>query len=451
LIPAGQSGPERAETDRAAFRLRVILRGCPAPWVPGGRRADRCLSRGDLLLDNGPPGLLIVMAMSEKESLEISVVIPCLDEAETVASCVREAVSALFKEGIAGEVVVADNGSTDGSQEFAREAGARVVHVAQRGYGHALQGGIEAARGRYVLMGDADGSYDFGELSRFLAVLRQGHDLVMGCRMPRGGGRIEPGAMPWKHRWIGNPVLSGLGRLFFRAPVDDFHCGLRAFRRDAVLGLGLRTGGMEFASEMVVKATLAGLRIGQVPVTLRPDRRSRPPHLRSWRDGWRHLRFMLLYSPTWLFLVPGIACTVAGGLGFAVLLPGPLSLGGITFDLNSLLVASVVLVLGFQTLAFGLFVKTYAAKAGLLPGPRPGLVRFVEGRPVEYFAVLGLLFILAGLGILGRAMLAWSAAGFGPLPVQESLRMVISSVTCLTLGAQTIFAGFVLGVLGLEQ
>lgn len=376
---------------------------------------------------------------------------PCLNEAETIVACIEEAFASLHKGNIAGEVIVADNGSTDSSQVLAAQAGARVVKVGYRGYGHALKAGIQAARGKYIIMGDADGSYDFGELTRFLELLRNGYDLVMGCRLPKGGGAIEPGAMPWKHRWIGNPVLSGLGRLFFRAPVDDFHCGLRAFRREAILSLGLFTGGMEFASEMVVKATLASLKIGQVPVTLRPDGRSRPPHLRSWRDGWRHLRFMLLYSPNWLFLIPGILLTVLGGLGFLILLPGPLKVGDVTFDLNSLLVSSVSLIMGFQTLAFALFVKTYAANTGLLPGPKPRLIRLIEGRPVEWGIGIGLLFILGGLTCLAKAVLAWQAVDFGPLPYQDSLRTVITSVTGLTLGLQTIFSGFVLAILGLER
>lgn len=387
----------------------------------------------------------------DNKPIEISVVMPCLNEAETIVACIEEAFASLHKGNIAGEVIVADNGSTDSSQVMAAQAGARVVKVGYRGYGHALKAGIQAARGKYIIMGDADGSYDFGELTRFLELLHNGYDLVMGCRLSKGGGAIEPGAMPWKHRWIGNPVLSGLGKLFFRAPVDDFHCGLRAFRRKAILSLSLCTGGMEFASEMVIKATLASLKIGQVPITLRPDGRSRPSHLRSWSDGWRHLRFMLLYSPNWLFLIPGILLTVLGGLGFLILLPGPLKAGDVTFDLNSLLVSSVSLIMGFQTLAFALFVKTYAANTGLLPGPKPRLIRLIEGRPVEWGVGIGLLFILGGLTCLAKAVLAWQAVDFGPLPYQDSLRTVITSVTGLTLGVQTIFSGFVLAILGLER
>ncbi|MFZ3046718.1 MAG: glycosyltransferase family 2 protein, partial [Desulfatirhabdiaceae bacterium] len=231
---------------------------------------------------------------------------PCLNEAETIEACVKEALAAIRTAGVFGEVLIADNGSTDESCAIAQHAGARVITIHRKGYGSALQGGIEAAHGRYILMGDADGSYDFSELSKFLEKLNAGHDLVMGCRFPRYGGTIQPGAMPWKHRWIGNPILSAIGKLFFSSPIHDFHCGLRAFRKEAILKLGLKTTGMEFASEMVVKASLSNLKIEQVPITLRPDGRSRPPHLRSWRDGWRHLRFMLLYSPLWLFILPGL-------------------------------------------------------------------------------------------------------------------------------------------------
>ncbi len=388
--------------------------------------------------------------MEDNGSLEVTILMPCLNEAETIEGCVREALEAVRKHGVVGEVLVADNGSIDGSDEIAKKAGARVISVTEKGYGHALIAGIQAARGKFVLMGDADGSYDFGELPNFLKRLREGYDLVMGCRLPRGGGTIEPNAMPWKHRWLGNPVLSGLGRLFFKAPVDDFHCGLRAFRRDAMLSLGLKTGGMEFASEMVMKAQLGSLRICQIPVTLRPDKRSGTPHLRSWRDGWRHLRFMLLYSPNWLFVIPGASITLLGLIGFLILLPGPLTLGGITFDLNSLLISSVTMILGYQTLAFALFVKIYAANSGLIPGKRSCLLRWIEGRSVEVGIMVGVVFMLAGIACLVANVLAWKEAGFGRLPVQESLRMTIVTVTALTLGIQTVFSGFVIAILGLK-
>jgi glycosyltransferase involved in cell wall biosynthesis len=384
------------------------------------------------------------------QELDISILMPCLNEAETLACCIAEAWSAITETGLTGEVLVADNGSTDGSIAIAENAGARVVHVSEKGYGNALSAGIQAAYGRYVLMGDADGSYDFTELPGFLEKLYQGSDLVIGCRFPRCGGRIHPGAMPWKHRWIGNPVLSFLGRLFFSSPVDDFHCGLRAFRRDALVELGLKTAGMEFASEMVVKASLSGLRITQIPIVLRKDGRSRPPHLRSWRDGWRHLRFMLLYSPLWLFILPGLLMTVVGGAGFILLLPEPLLIGRVTFDLSTLLVSSTCLFVGVQLFGFGLFIKAYAVTTGLLPGKEIWL-KLVKGKPVEWGIALGLVFILAGTGYLIHATLLWKAAAFGPMPYQTILRRVIASITAIGLGIQAMVYGFALAVIGLER
>ena len=388
--------------------------------------------------------------MTLTDEVEISIVIPCLNEAETLQGCVVEAFAALESNGVTGEVIVADNGSSDGSQEIARQAGARVITVCRKGYGNALQGGIRASEAEYVLMGDADGSYDFGELPRFLEKLREGFDLVMGCRFPRFGGSIERGAMPWKHRWIGNPVLSGLGKLFFNSPVHDFHCGLRAFRKKAIMDLKLSTGGMEFASEMVVKSTLCQLKIDQIPITLRCDRRSSSPHLRSWRDGWRHLRFLLLYSPKWLFVLPGLLLTIAGAFGFILLLPKPFTIRGVTFDLNSLLVSSVAMLTGFQVLAFGLFTKAYAVNIGLLPG-KEYWHRLVNGCAVEWGIGIGLVLMVSGLGLLIHAILYWKAAGFGPLPYQISHRMVILAVTLISLGIQASVYGFALNILGLQR
>lgn len=382
--------------------------------------------------------------------MEVTILMPCLNEAETLAQCIDEAQQALRQTGLTGEIIVADNGSTDGSVGIARGAGARVVAVAEKGYGSALMGGIAAAQGQYIVMGDADGSYDFNEAPRFIERLRLGDDLVMGCRLPKGGGTIEPGAMPWKHRWIGNPALSGLGRVLFGVSVDDFHCGLRAFRRDAIIRLGLNSPGMEFASEMVVKAALAGLKLSQIPITLRPDGRSRSPHLRSWRDGWRHLRFMLLFSPNGLFVYPGLALMSFGMLCFLLLLPEPVQIGSVTFDLNSLLVASAAMIVGFQILVFGAFVRIYAMNMGLLP-VADRWRRFVEGRPVEWGIAVGLIFCLAGLGYLTVAVLEWRSLGFGPLPVQDSLRMVIPAVVAVSLGVQAVFSGFALAILGLKR
>jgi glycosyltransferase involved in cell wall biosynthesis len=386
--------------------------------------------------------------MSEKQDLEVTILMPCLDEAEALAGCVEEALRALRASGCEGEVLVADNGSTDGSQEIARKAGARVVLVVARGYGNALIGGIRAARGRYVLMGDADGSYDFGELPRFLESLRQGADIVMGCRFPSGGGTIMPGAMPWKHRWIGNPVLSWLGRVFFKVPVQDFQCGLRAVRRDAALPLGLTCPGMEFASEMVVKAVVARLKFAQVPITLRPDRRKRPPHIRSWRDGWRHLRFLLVYSPKWLFFLPGMLLALLGLVGFLLLLPGPVTVGQVTFDTNTLLVCAMSLLVGLQALFFAVHSKAYACSIGLLP-PDPRIERLLTLPYVEIATVAGLLLMLLGGGALLAATMQWEKAGFGSLSHASSLRVVIPAVTGIALGAQVMFSAFALAVIGL--
>jgi glycosyltransferase involved in cell wall biosynthesis len=389
-------------------------------------------------------------AAAEVSALEVSVLMPCLNEAETLPACIREALAALKAAGVAGEVLVADNGSSDGSRAVARAAGARVIEVARRGYGNALLGGIAAARGRYVLMGDADGSYDFGALPRFLAALRAGADLVMGCRLPSGGGRILPGAMPWKHRWIGNPVLTALGRLFFTAPVHDFHCGLRAFRREAVAGLGLQCPGMEFASEMVVRATFAGLAVTEVPVALRPDGRSRPPHLRSWRDGWRHLRFMLLFSARWLFLVPGLSLAALSLAVFLRLAVGPARLGGVTFDTNTLIVASAGLTAGVQLVLFGVLAKAFAVQQGIAP-PAPLLTRLRRLRPVELGIAGGAGLVLFGLGYLLVAVEQWREAGFGALSYPDSLRVVVPAVTAFALGIQLAFAGFALAVIDLGR
>ncbi len=382
---------------------------------------------------------------------EISIVMPCLNEEKSLEACIHEAIDAIEKSGVTGEVVVADNGSTDNSVNIALNAGARVVNVKSRGYGSALQGGIDGSRGKFVLMGDADGSYDFGELPGFLKLLQEGNDLVMGCRLPKGGGTIEKGAMPWKHRWIGNPVLSGLGKLFFQSPVVDFHCGLRAFRRDAILSLDLQTPGMEFASEMVIKAQLQGLKIGQIPITLRCDKRSAPPHLRSFRDGWRHLRFMLLYSPKWLFVFPGLFIFFMGLIGSILLLPRPMTIfNGITLDLNTLLVSSTAILVGFQIFFFGIFTKAYAVSNGLLPG-KDYWFKLINGKSVEIGIIIGFIIILTGTIILGDALIQWKTANFGQISYQESLRKVIPAVICIGLGIQTVVSGFALAILGLKR
>jgi glycosyltransferase involved in cell wall biosynthesis len=384
-------------------------------------------------------------------AIDLTILMPCLNEAETISFCVRQAVDAIEAGNIAGEVVVADNGSTDGSQAIAIAEGARVVDVPVRGYGAALIAGIEAARGTYILMADADASYHFEHLPRFLAKLDEGDDLVMGNRF---AGSIEPGAMPPLHRYLGNPVLSALGRIFFSIPVRDFHCGLRGFRRDAILGLGLRTTGMEFASEMVVKSSLAGLRIAEVPTTLSPDGRTRPPHLRSWRDGWRHLRFLLLYSPRWLFFYPGIAALVAGLVCSGALLPGPLTLNfgqaHYTFDVDTLTYALGLVLIGAHITVFAVSAKVFATQEGFLP-PNPQLERLFKTVTLETGLLLGVFLLILGAGILAYALFLWHAAGFGNMSPTRMLRLTLPSATAFMLGVEVIFASFFLSLLGLKR
>jgi glycosyltransferase involved in cell wall biosynthesis len=384
---------------------------------------------------------------SEMPSCELSIVMPCLDEAETIATCVTKARTFLEQSGIDGEVCVADNGSTDGSQEIARSCGARVIEVPEKGYGNALMGGIEGAHGTYVIMGDADDSYDFLHLQPFVDQLRAGDDLVMGNRF-RGG--IVPGAMPPLHRYVGNPVLSFVGRLFFGIPVGDFHCGLRGFRRDAVLALNLRTTGMEFASEMVVRSSLAGLRISEVPTTLSPDGRSRPPHLRSWRDGWRHLRFLLLFSPRWLFLYPGLALMAVGLLALVRLSFGPVTLGSTSFDIGSLIYAAAAVIIGYQAVVFAILTKVYSINHGLLP-PDPRLDRVFRWARLETGLLAGALLVLLGLVLSVAAAVQWSEVGFGSLDPSENIRHVVPAAVALAIGMQTIFNSFFLSVLGLGR
>jgi hypothetical protein len=381
--------------------------------------------------------------MPAEAPLTISVVMPCLNEAETVARCVAEARTALAAAGLDGEVLVADNGSTDGSRELAESAGARVVAVLERGYGAALAGGFAAARGRYVVMGDADLSYDFGAVPEFVKALDAGADLVMGSRFL---GVIEEGAMPPLHRWLGNPVLTGLGRLFFRTDVSDFHCGLRAFRRDALLALDLRTTGMEYASEMVVKAVLFGLKISEIPVRLRRDGRSRPPHLRTWRDGWRHLRFLLLYSPRWLFLVPGLVLALAGAALIVWLLPGPRALGPATLDVHTMLAGAAMVLVGASAIFSGVCAKVFGITEGLLPRD-PFLDRiFDRWVTLETGLLAGTVCLLAG-----GVVVLWAGAGFHGLSYTQTMRWMIPGVLLLVLGAQALFGSFFLSLLGVRR
>jgi len=372
-------------------------------------------------------------------TLELSIVMPCLNEAETLATCIGKARDYLERHKIAGEVLIADNGSSDGSQEIATNSGARVVPIPERGYGSALRGGIAAAKGQYIIMGDADDSYDFTNLSPFLEKLRQGYDLVMGNRFQGG---IKPGAMPVLHKYLGNPVLTWLGRLFFGSPCGDFHCGLRGFSKRAIEQLNLRTTGMEFASEMVVKASLYGLKITEVPTTLSPDGRSRPPHLKTWRDGWRHLRFLLMYSPRWLFLYPGLALMFLGFVATIWFMTQP--------RVHTLLYSATALIIGFQIVSFAIFTKAFAISEGLLPEDRK-LRRFLRYINLEVGLIIGVILFLLGIGGSVYALYIWNARLYGALDPAVTMRIVIPSVTALALGVQVIFSSFFLSVLGLKR
>lgn len=382
--------------------------------------------------------------MPAPSPLELTILMPCLNEAETLAVCIDKAGSFLQRSGVIGEVLIADNGSTDGSQEIAIEHGARVVDVVEKGYGSALIGGITAAAGRYIIMGDADDSYDFANLDQFIELLRAGDELVMGNRL-RGG--IEPGAMPPLHKYLGNPVLSWIGRALFRSPITDFHCGLRGFNRQSMLDLHLQTSGMEFASEMVVKATLDGLRVSEVPTTLKKDGRSRPPHLRSWRDGWRHLRFLLIFSPRWLFLIPGAVLFFMGLIGTVYLAFGPIVIGGIGFDISSQIYLSALTAVGYQSVIFAILTKIYAQHEGFRIPRSRNFERLEKRISLESGALVGLGLFTLGLTIGIVQFVSWSNAGFGALDAATTVRIAVPAALLMVLGAQTIMAGLFLGVL----
>ena len=378
---------------------------------------------------------------------ELSVVMPCLNEAETLAVCIKKAQSFFEKEGIAGEVIIADNGSTDGSQQIADSLGAKVVTVERKGYGSALQGGIQAAQGKYVIMGDADDSYEFSNLMPYVTQLRAGYDLVMGNRF-KGG--VKKGAMPFLHKYLGNPVLSFLGRLFFKTNIKDFHCGLRGFSKEAYTKMELKTTGMEFASEMVVKASLLNLKITEVPTVLSPDGRTRPPHLNTWRDGWRHLRFLLLYSPTWLFLFPGMVLMVAGLIISGVLLANPVTINGITFDVHTLLFSAGSVLVGFQFLLFYGLTKVYTVENELLPKPKK-YDRWFSAFNLEKGLIIGALMVLVGIGLSFYAYFGWKHINYGDITNSQTLRVVIPAVTTILLGVQTILFSLFFSILGLKK
>jgi len=383
------------------------------------------------------------------QDIEVSVVMPCLNEAETLGTCIEKALRSLKDQGVCGEVIVADNGSTDGSQQIAEGLGARVVAVATRGYGAALMGGFAAGRGKYFIMGDSDDSYNFGEIPKFVRKLREGNDFVVGCRLPRGGGQILPGAMPFLNQSLGTPVLTALSRTFFGTKVIDINCGMRGLTREACQRLNLQTTGMEFASEMIVKAAMLRLKTAEVPITLHPDGRTKPPHLRPWRDGWRHLRFMLLFSPRWLFLFPGLVLFLAGGSVLGLLAFGPFPIGRVTFNTNTQLIAAMTLLAGFQLMTLGVFAKSFAVQQGLMPGGR--LDSWARLLRLEAGIIFGLFLFAVGGGLIGRAVWLWRSVDFGPADDLPVIQLLIPAATFVLLGIQMISAGFFLGVIQLGR
>jgi len=386
----------------------------------------------------------------DRDSLEVSVVMPCLNEADTLATCIEKAQRAMREHNIRGEVVIADNGSSDGSQAIASSMGARVINVDAKGYGNALMGGISAARGKFVIMGDADDSYNFLEVPKFVEKLREGYDLVQGCRLPSGGGTVMPGAMPFLHRWLGNPMFSILVRNMFWAQIHDVYCGLRGFTKNLYDRLNLRCTGMEFATEMIIKSNLYGTKITEVPITLHPDgRKAHKPHLKTFRDGWRTLRFFMMYSPRWLFLYPGLLLILFGLMGYVLALPGVSALG-VTFDAHTLLFSSLFLLLGYQSILFAIFTKTFAISEGLMPENRR-MTRFYELVNLERGLLVGVGALLFGLALLLAAVNQWRLRQFGHLDYSHTMRFVIPGVTLTALGFQTILSGFFISILGMRR
>ncbi len=384
---------------------------------------------------------------AERDRVEVSFVMPCLNEAETVAQCIQAAQDCIKENGLEAEVIVADNGSTDGSQAIARRCGARVVQVPERGYGNAIMGGFAAARGKYLIMGDADLSYDFGEVMPFIEKLREGYQLVMGSRF---SGEIEAGAMPWSHRWIGNPVLSWLGRRLFSSRVSDFHCGLRALTKESYVAMGIRTTGMEFASEIVVKASVRGMRVAEVPITLHPDGRTHPPHLRSFRDGWRHLRFLLMLSPRWTLFFPGAILALVGVSLAGLVLFGPAQIGRLTLDVHTLIAGSLFTLVGYQTMTTAIAARIYALEEEIGP-PAPWLERASNIFTLERGLIAGGFVVLCGLGMIGVLTWRWASSGFGPLDLNVTLRPMLVGSTLVALGIQTLLMSFVYGMLGIKK
>jgi hypothetical protein len=388
--------------------------------------------------------------MSEQKAVELSVVIPCLNEADTLGACIRKALEGIREANVAGEVVVADNGSTDGSQAVAEKEGARVVPVAAEGYGSALMGGIAAAEGKWIVMGDADDSYDFREIPKFVKKLREGCELVQGCRLPSGGGTVAEGAMPWSHRWIGNPMFSALASKWFHAPIHDVYCGLRGFTKDLYEHLDQRCTGMEFATEMIIKSSMSGAKIGEVPITLHKDGRvAHAPHLRTVHDGWRTLRFFLLCAPQWLFIMPGLALLLLGALAWVLALPG-VQIAGVNFDAHTLLVGSMAIICGFLAICLGVLTELFAVSEGILPArkkKRPG-ERLLQ---LEPGLLLSAALFAFGLLLIAIVFFRWASDGFGPLEYGQTMRLVVPGVTACVLGVQLSFVAFFGSVLSLRR
>lgn len=446
-LPYREGNKQRANSNDIAARAEQQLDNLVEMLAAEQSLDRRPLSRsGNAKVTQAPTPSV---SQSPTEQLELSIVMPCLDEADTVGTCVLKAVNALQKMGIAGEVIVADNGSRDASVEIAQSMGARVVHVERPGYGSALMGGIEAARGRFVLMGDADDSYDFTQVHRFYNKLCDGADLVQGCRLPSGGGRVMPGAMPWLHQY-GNPGLTWLVQKMFKAPINDVYCGMRGFTKELYQRLDQRCTGMEFATEMIIKSTLFGAKIEEVPIVLHPDgRKAHRPHLRTFRDGWRTLRFFLMLSPRWTFLVPGIALGTLGLIGsLAVLMR--VSFAGVVFDAHTLLVSMVALLVAAQLGCFALLAKTFAASEGILPKDARVEV-FTRRCSLERSLWFSALLVASGVGVVAWKSWEWASEGFGRLDYSETMRWIVPAVGAIALGCQFAFSSFLLSILRLAR
>jgi glycosyltransferase involved in cell wall biosynthesis len=381
-----------------------------------------------------------------KNDMELTILMPCLNEAKTIGNCIQQAQKFLGDYKIQGEILIADNGSTDGSDQIAQTLGARIVKIKEKGYGNAIRGGITVARGKYIIIGDADESYDFYHLMPFLTKLREGNDLAMGNRF-KGG--IEPGAMPPLHQYLGNPILSGFGKLFFKTPINDFHCGLRGFSKESALKMDLHSSGMEFASEMVIKASLLKMNICEIPTTLSPDGRDRPPHLQTWRDGWRHLRFMLIYSPRWLFLYPGIFMMLIGLILSTWTFFSPITINSVEFDIHSLLYFNAIILIGFNMVLFSIQSRYYGHRVGLLPKSEK-ISKFVNHFTLERGLFLGIILIFLGFSMALWAFSIWAQSQFGNINPRSTMRIAIPSISIILMGTQTIFSSFFISILGIK-